>query len=248
MTMAFEEDVRDRLFASMEVVPGDFTFDDSVARVFSDMICRSVPCYRDLVQLMAVLAGRFLHSGAICFDLGCSLGAVSAALLGQYSHLGLSVIAVDNSEAMIDRLRQRLAGEIEGGQLQVRCEDLTEVDTSGASLLVLNLTLQFIAPEQRLALLRRLRERLQPGGGLLLAEKVHSANPDAERLLSEAHAGFKRAHGYSELEISRKRTALERVMRLDTAEMHAERLRAAGFTQVVPWFQCLNFMAWAAWV
>ncbi|EIC23420.1 carboxy-S-adenosyl-L-methionine synthase CmoA [Thiorhodovibrio frisius] len=247
MTEDFQQNTRDRLYAGMEAAPGDFAFDDSVARVFPDMISRSVPCYCDLVKLMAVLARRFLHPDARCFDLGCSLGAVSAALLGQYRHLGLRVVAVDNSQAMIDRLNQRLAEEVAGGRLQARCEDLTEVDTSGASLLILNLTLQFIAPEQRLALLARLRERLQPGGGLLLAEKVQCANPDAEHLLAEAHAEFKRANGYSELEISRKRAALERVMRLDAPEVHAERLRAAGFTQVVPWFQCLNFMAWAAW-
>lgn len=243
----FAQDTRDRLFASMESTPGDFVFDDAVARVFPDMISRSVPCYGDLVRLMAIMAGRFLHPGAQCFDLGCSLGAVSAALLGLHPDPGLRLVAVDNSQAMIERLHGQLAGEIARGRLEPRCADLTAVDTSGAGLVILNLTLQFIAPEQRLALLKRLRERLRPGGGLLLAEKVQCQEPAAEQLLSDAHAAFKRANGYSELEISRKRSALERVMRLDSPEVHRERLHAAGFSQVAPWFQCLNFMAWAAW-
>ncbi len=247
MIQSLQDDARDRLYAGAQIAPRDFVFDESVARVFPDMISRSVPGYQELVRLMAVLAGRFLHPHACCYDLGCSLGAVSAALLGQYPHLELRVVAVDSSQAMVDRLSQHLADEIARGRLQPRCADLTDIDTTDASLVILNLTLQFIAPAQRLPLLQRLRQRLRPGGGLLLAEKVQFTDPEAERLLGESHAEFKRANGYSELEISRKRAALERVMRPDTPEMHEQRLRAAGFTQVAPWFQCLNFVAWAAW-
>lgn len=247
MTEPMKEDGRDLLYADPGAVAGDFVFDASVAHVFPDMIARSVPCYQDLVRLMAVVGGRFLASDACIFDLGCSLGAVSAALLAQYPWPGLRVVAVDSSAAMMDRLRLQLAAEIARGRLEPRCADLTSVDTTGASLLVLNLTLQFIPPENRLALLRRLRERLHPGGGLLLAEKVRATDSAAEEFLAAAHARFKRANGYSELEISRKRAALERVMRLDTSAIHQERLHAAGFSQVVPWFQCLNFVAWAAW-
>ncbi|MBK1647256.1 carboxy-S-adenosyl-L-methionine synthase CmoA [Rhabdochromatium marinum] len=247
MTEFLPDDMRDRLYAGANVPPGDFAFDESVAQVFPDMISRSVPCYRELVRLLALVGGRFVQPGACCFDLGCSLGAVSAALLAQHALPGLRVVAVDNSQAMIDKLHERLAGEVATGRLEPRCADVMTVDTHGASLVVLNLTLQFIPPEQRLALLTRLRERLRPGGGLLLAEKVRFPQPAAEALVNDSHAAFKRANGYSELEISRKRAALERVMRPDTLEMHRERLQAAGFTQVVPWFQCLNFMAWAAW-
>jgi tRNA (cmo5U34)-methyltransferase len=148
---------------------------------------------------------------------------------------------------MIDALRTRLPDDVACGRLEPRCADLLRTDTSGARLVLLNLTLQFIPPAQRLPLLRRLREHLHPGGGLLLAEKVHANDAVAEALLTDAHAAFKRANGYSELEISRKRAALERVMQLDTISVHEARLREAGFTQVVPWFQCLNFVAWAAW-
>jgi tRNA (cmo5U34)-methyltransferase len=248
MTEPFIEDTRDRLYAGTDALPGDFVFDATVARVFPDMIERSVPGYRELIRLIALLGGRFLHPNARCFDLGCSLGAVSAALLGQHRNPGLKVIAVDNSPAMIAQLSQQLADEIACGRLEARCADILDIDTQGASLVVLNLTLQFIPPEQRLALLERLRRGLRPGGGLLLAEKVQNADPALETWLNAAHAKFKRANGYSELEISRKRAALEQVMRLDTAAVHQQRLRAAGFTQIVPWFQCLNFMAWAAWI
>ena len=248
MIDALPDDTRDRLYVGADPESGSFRFDAAVARVFPDMIARSVPCYRELVGLMAVVSERFLSPGARGFDLGCSLGAVSAALLAHHQDRDLHLVAVDHSPSMIERLSQRMAREITAGRLEPRCADVLEVDTSGASLVVLNLTLQFVPPEQRLALLQRLCQRLKPGGGLLLAEKVCSEDAAAEAFLTQAHAAFKRAKGYSELEISRKRAALERVMRLDTAAAHQERLHAAGFAHVVPWFQCLNFVAWAAWI
>ena len=65
--------------------------------------------------------------------------------------------------------------------------------------------------------------------------------PELHALLTDLHIAFKRANGYSELEIAQKRSAIENVMKPDSLEEHRERLLAAGFSKVVPWFQCLNF-------
>lgn len=239
--------MRDELYADPRRPVGDFAFDESVAKVFPDMIERSVPCYRNLIEMIGILAGQFLKPGALCFDLGCSLGEVSARLLERHQLPGLRVIAVDNSSAMIAKLRTRMATEEAAGRLEPVCADLDAVDTRGASLVILNLTLQFVPPDARLALLARWRQNLVPGGGLILAEKIRLPDQDADGFLNHCHAEFKRANGYSELEISRKRAALDRVLLPDTPVCHRERLAAAGFRHVVPWFQCLNFMAWAAW-
>jgi len=86
----------------------------------------------------------------------------------------------------------------------------------------------------------------RPGGVLLLAEKLAFGPHDVEDWLDAHHHDFKRAQGYSDLEIARKRQALENVLIAETRQVHHERLRAAGFTRVVDWFQCLNFAAFAA--
>ena len=77
--------------------------------------------------------------------------------------------------------------------------------------------------------------RFQPAQGLADGSAAHAD------LLGELHLAFKRANGYSELEIAQKRSAIENVMKPDSLEQHRERLLAAGFSKVVPWFQCLNF-------
>lgn len=60
-------------------------------------------------------------------------------------------------------------------------------------------------------------------------------------LLFNMHHDFKRANGYSELEISQKRSMLENVMLTDSVETHKARLRQAGFEHAELWFQCFNF-------
>jgi tRNA (cmo5U34)-methyltransferase len=62
-------------------------------------------------------------------------------------------------------------------------------------------------------------------------------------VLSELHHAFKKANGYSELEIAQKRAALEKVLVTESLDVHRQRLHAAGFGQVQPWFQCLNFVS-----
>jgi tRNA (cmo5U34)-methyltransferase len=57
------------------------------------------------------------------------------------------------------------------------------------------------------------------------------------------HHDFKRANGYSDLEISQKRTALENVLISETVPQHQTRLQKSGFASADLWFQALNFVS-----
>lgn len=235
----------DRLFAQpLDQVP-DFVFNEDVVQVFPDMIKRSVPGYPTIVENLGVLAARFAQPGSALYDLGASLGAVTQALRRHVRSEGCRVIAVDNSAAMVERCRQYLTAQDSMFQellpVQVLEADILTLPFEPASVVALNFTLQFIAPDQRLELLARIRQSLLPGGALILSEKLCFADAEQQRLLNDLHLDFKRANGYSELEIAQKRSAIENVMRPDTLDTHRERLLAAGFSNVVPWFQCLNF-------
>lgn len=216
----------------------DFAFDEGVAEVFQDMIRRSVPGYETVVGLTGLIAARHLPSGGVCYDLGCSLGASSHAVLRAVGERDCRIVAVDGSEAMIERARELAGGE---GRITWAVGDVREVAIGSANAVLLNFVLQFLPPEDRLPLLTRIREALVPDGVLLLAEKL-AASAEVE----EVHLDFKRANGYSELEIAQKRAALENVMRIDGLEAHCERLAAAGFGKVETWFRCLNWGAMIA--
>ena len=240
----------DRLFAQpLSQVP-DFAFNEDVVRVFPDMIKRSVPGYPTIVENLGVLAAQFAQPDTTLYDLGSSLGAVTQALRRHVRSDGCRVIAVDNSQAMVERCREYLNAQDSMYQellpVQVVEGDILALEFKPASVVALNFTLQFIAPAQRLELLTRIRQALVPGGALILSEKLRFNDPAEQQLLGDLHIAFKRANGYSDLEIAQKRSAIENVMKPDSLEENRERLLAAGFTRVVPWFQCLNFASMIA--
>jgi len=240
---------KDKLYTSPNEETNDFVFDERVARVFPDMIRRSVPGYGLVVSMAGVLARRYAQANSVLYDLGCSLGSVSLVMSRAVRAKNARIIAVDNSPAMIRRLRHNLAGRAtEDGDLPVEpvCADVADVPIEDASVVVLNFTLQFLAPSARLPLLRKIALGMLPGGTLLLSEKIRFDTAEEQTLQTEWHHDFKRAQGYSDLEIARKRDALEKVLLPDTLQQHRERLQQAGFGGVYRWFQALNFASLVA--
>jgi len=235
-------DERDTLYADPLAQAGLFRFDDSVARVFPDMIQRSVPGYATIVSMTGLLAGRFALPGSRLYDLGCSLGASTLAMRANLREPDCEIVAVDNSAAMLARCRSELERAGAGGAPVTLVEsDLQEVAIENASVVVLNFTLQFVPPAQRDRVIRTIRDGLHPGGILILSEKVCFEDPHLDALNIELHHQFKRANGYSELEIAQKRTALEDVLVRETLATHRRRITDAGFASCDVWFQCFNF-------
>lgn len=229
---------RDTLYAQPRG-RADFAFDDAVAAVFPDMIRRSVPGYETALALTGLVAARHLPAGGRCYDLGCSLGAVTHAVLAAVGDRDCEVIAVDASAAMLARAKA-LAGpepRIRWQQADARSAPLARADVA-----VLAYTLQFLPPADRLPLLARIRAAMTDGGVLVLTEKLV-----ADGCFEALHLDFKRANGYSELEIAGKRAALENVMRIDAEETHLARLGDAGFGDATLWFRCLNWGSFLAW-
>jgi len=228
--------------------PQGFVFDDTVAAVFADMISRSVPGYGQTLQMIELLAHQYAQAGSNLYDLGCSLGAASLALSRGSADRECRVVAIDNSPAMIDRCRDTLASQYTTDQqTDIRCQDILTSDIQNASVVVLNFVLQFIDLAERDRLLTRIYKGLRPGGIVILSEKIHFDDAEENERQIILHEAFKRAHGYSELEVARKRTALEHVLLPETMNKHHQRLQQAGFNRCSTWFQCFNFASIIAW-
>ncbi len=239
---------RDRVYAAPLADVAGFRFDESVTRVFADMIQRSVPGYSSVIAMSGLLAQRFVQAESRVYDLGCSLGATSLAIasaLSEQQH-PREIVAVDNSAPML-RQAELTLNALQGlPPFSFLLADICDVDIERASLVALNFTLQFVPKEQRLALLTRCAQGMLPGGVLLLSEKIRFADAELNQLFSDLHHDFKRQHGYSDLEISQKRAALENVLIPETLAEHRERLLSAGFSRVELWFQCFNFASLVA--
>lgn len=222
----------------------DFVFNEEVAQVFQNMIQRSVPGYGLTLEMIGVIAQKaFGAQKGRAYDLGCSLGA---SLLPILKNTEAEVIGVDNSSEMLNQAENILSKELNEAQQQrvsLLHEDVLNVDYEKSRLFISNFTLQFIQIEQRRNLLSKAYRALEAGGMMLISEKVVHTEPSVNNELIELHHTFKKLKGYSELEISQKRDAIDNVLLPESVDTHLSRLKEVGFSQAFVWFQTFNFVS-----
>lgn len=236
----------DNLFASPLDKVKEFAFDEAVARVFPDMIQRSVPGYTTIIPMIGLITQKYALNGSLCYDLGCSLGASTLAMRHGLQGKNCRLIGVDNSASMIERCHHYVELDNEQIPVELICDDIRTLELQPCSVVTLNFTLQFVPEIERRALLEKIANALIPGGALILSEKLVFDQPAIQSSLEDLHWLFKKANGYSELEIAQKRSAIENVLVPESLETHIERLGQAGFNLVTPWYQCFNFCSMLA--
>lgn len=233
--------MQDNLYKKPLAAIKPFSFDEKVADVFPDMIARSVPGYHATLQAVATVTRSYAQKFSNLYDLGCSLGAATAAMAQQVSHEQCQIIAVDNSAAMIARCKKQFARDSVLKHVQLYDQDIQTLSIENASVVILHYTLQFIPLEQRAELLKNIYNGLRPNGILLLAEKFSFEDPIEASLLQTLHEQFKRLHGYDDMEIAQKRQAIENVLVPETINTHQQRLRDSGFATSYLLTKHINF-------
>ncbi len=234
----------DRLFSEAGQVEEDFVFNERVAEVFDDMIERSVPFYTQVIDAAGQLLENYLDKGDTVYDLGCSTGSTLLALAAALPEKELHYIGIDNSPPMIAKAREKATAL--GSNISFECGDITDFSGEEAGAVLLNYTLQFIRPMRRQAFVQKLYDSLRPGGVLILSEKTILDEQRLNRSFIRLYHQFKKKRGYSELEIARKREALENVLIPFSIEENKEMLRGCGFSVAAPFFQWFNFVSFIA--
>jgi tRNA (cmo5U34)-methyltransferase len=224
-----------------------FRFNDDVAKVFPDMLRRSIPGYAATIEAIGALAARYVKADSNCYDLGCSLGAATIAMRQGIDKPGCNIVAVDTAAAMIERCRDIIAEDdrrfAPTTTVDILQADIRDIEITNASMVVLNYTLQFLAMEDRSKLMHTIYDGLNDGGILVLSEKVVDENAEMEQLLVDLHHEHKRRNDYSALEVSRKRAALENVLIPETVAAHRDRLKSVGFSHTGVWLRYFNFVS-----
>lgn len=245
----------DTLFTTPLDKAARFSFDEQVVACFPDMIRRSVPGYGQVLAMLPIFARRHCkyrqqderggqsHRVSRIYDLGCSLGAASLALAGEFAPLDLQIKAVDISPAMTTEARTLLSANYPEHDIEIITADIRDIELAPCDMVILNLTLQFLPAADRVAVLNKIYAALSEGGILVLTEKTHAFDEQYDAWLVERYYDFKRANGYTEMEISGKRNALENVLITDTLDEHHVRLGEVGFERHLTWFQFLNFVS-----
>ena len=237
---------KDEIFTADDSAARPFRFNAAVAEVFPDMLRRSIPGYAASIEAIASLAARYVTEHSNCYDLGCSLGAATMAMRAGIRVPGCKIIAVDNAPAMIERCRKILDNTDDGeaaAAVELRQANIEDSAIENASMVVMNYTLQFLDVAARDSVVKRICDGMLPGGLFLLSEKVIDDDAHMEELLVDLHHEHKRRNDYSQLEISRKRAALENVLVPETVATHRARLAEAGFAHSAVWLRYFNFVS-----
>lgn len=227
--------------------PGSrWAFDRAVTDVFDDMLRRSIPDYSTMRKIVTEVGSRFVVPWTTVTYLGCSRGQDMAPFVKDFRtvfHLGLEI-----SEPMLDAARERFADSISAGIVEIRQHDLRldPYPSDPASLTLAVLTIQFTPVEYRARILRDVYQATEPGGALIVVEKVLGESADTQDLLVELYHAEKMRNGYTDEEIEAKARSLEGVLVGMTAKENERSLRAAGFVTVECVWRAYNFAAWLA--
>ena len=232
--------MRDNLFNKQSDI-ADFRFDQDVVKVFDDMVRRSVPGYDSMIQMIGLIARMYGQDNTNYYDLGSSTGAITLSIALNNKSKNNQFFAIDSSKEMIEQCEKNLHNKVDN--LQAICDDINQVKINSASIVVLNLTLQFIDVNLRSNLIKKIYDGLESGGILIISEKIHFDDAVTQNQITKLHMDFKKENGYSELEIANKRQAIENVLITETKEQHLNRLRDCGFVETSCFFQCLNFVS-----
>jgi len=235
------EPIKDTLFSEKRQEVSDFDFGKDTAVVFDDMLDRSVPFYREMQRMIGEITTDYVLDGTNLYDLGC---ATCNAFIELDPILPKKVkfIGIDFSKDMLDRAREKIArtGTQRGHELI--CADLNDdIEITNASVVVMNLTLQFIRPVRRQRVMSNIAKGMLPGGCLLIVEKVLSKDSKINRSFIKYYYDFKQRNGYSEMEIAQKREALENVLIPYRLEEDYELFLNSGFSFADVFFKWYNF-------
>lgn len=227
---------------------GKWEFGADVADCFDDMLERSIPQYETMREAVTDLGAQFLPEtdSRAMMDLGCSIGGSIQTLMDKcgdrHQYIGLEV-----SAPMLEACRNRFKTSIKRGNVEILRWDITEgLPEAYCHLIQSILTLQFTPIENRLNILQSVYNRLSSGGAFIIVEKVLGDSAELNELLIDEYYDMKRANGYTQDEIERKRLSLRGVLVPVTAEWNVELLKKTGFTQVDCFWRWMNFAGWIA--
>lgn len=220
-----------------------FEFDEDVAVVFDDMLERSIPFYKEVIDLTCKTICLHVKEGANIVDLGCSTANTLLALYKK-SNKSYHLLGIDNAEAMLHIARQKVHAY--GAKVEFMQADITQVALNCQDVIIANYMLQFIRPLQRAEFVAKIFEALNPNGFFIFSEKIVFEDKELNKQMIDIYYDFKRQQGYSDFEIAQKREALENVLIPYTEEENKAMLKGAGFTTIETIFKWGNFATFIA--
>ena len=225
---------------------GPWQFDTAVTEVFDDMLSRSIPQYENMRDLVFDIGQRFVRPQLNILDLGCSKGESLVRFIDKFGadnyYTGIEI-----SKPMLEVAKTRFKTHPCSDRINIHDLDLRHTYPDSQNILTLSiLTLQFIPVERRLTILKLAYQHTQPGGALILVEKIRGSSKQLDQLMIDRYHEFKLSQGYSKKAIEQKKRSLEGILIPLSATENLQMLHQAGFAEVDCFWRWMNFSGWIA--
>ena len=233
--------MKDNIF--QKEISKQFEFDEEVASVFDDMLNRSIPFYKEMLNLSVKFALLYSKENSTILDLGCST-ATTLIEIAKKSKKKLNLIGVDNSKAMIELATKKIKAY--NLDIKLQLEDILEYNFKKNDVIMSSYTLQFIRPLERQNVVNKIYNSLNNNGVFIFSEKIITKDKRLNKEFIDIYYEFKKSQGYSDFEIAKKRQALENVLIPYSVEENIKMARNAGFSEVEILFKWVNFVLFIA--
>lgn len=212
----------------------NFSFD--TIKEFDRHIEMSIPNYSELKEYLLKIASYFIKDNCTVIDIGCSTGLLIERLSNDFANAKYK--GYDISDNLLGK-----AIEEKRKNVEFIHDDVTKCNLPDANLIFSVYLLQFLPIKERLPLLNKIYNALDPGGALIICEKTYQPQTKAHEILTFSYYDFKLKH-FSAEEILKKQFDLRKIMNPLTEEENVKLFKESGFKTIFSFWQSLLFKGW----
>lgn len=235
--------MKDKIFSSKKMKISDFKFNKKVAQSFDDMVSRSVPKYNEVQNDIVSLSLNYIKDNSKLLDLGCSTGSLLIDIAKTSKKKNINYLGIDSSSNMIDIAKKKIIKNKYKDNFEFICSDFLKFKSNEKfSIVYMNYTLQFVRPLERQKLVKKIFNLLKPNGVFIICEKILSKHSTFNRQFIEIYHNYKMKQGYSNVEIQKKREALENILVPFKLDENLLMLKKSGFKENEVFFKWFNWV------
>lgn len=185
-------------------IPDSFEFNESVSNGFDDHVREQLPWYDLVTDLVCHIAKGHLGKDSSLLDIGCSTGNITHRLKPEIKDRNITTESIDSSPYMASKFK---------GNGELIVDDICTYHLKKYDVVVSMLSLMFIDISKRSLLIRRLKESLNPGGVLIIVDKLVPKKGYSSLIASKFTIVNKLKTGVSASEVIKKEVSLIGVQR-----------------------------------
>lgn len=223
-----------------------WSFNKSVSNNFDTHVVQSIPFYKEIIKMIAGMSEFFLKENSIIYDLGCSTGNVILSLCKLGITHPINIYGVDREKQMLKIAKKKVKNiNLKKNTKVVFIQkDILKIDLIQNNLTICSLLFPFLKKKDQISLLKKIYASLEPGGGVIILDKIKSDSVDFENMFNQIYFDFKKSKRINHIDIIKKSKSLRSVHSLKTQKETLDMLKKIGFKNIENFFKFTNFSAY----